>query len=96
MNNTYVTGAGSPPSPGASTSPGSTLPRPTSPAPGLKELAAFTSLRELDLTGTKVADTDLRALTPLRNLTTLRLANTAITDAGLKELAAFPIFRFST
>src|SRR5436190_16886372 len=38
----------------------------------------------VDLSGTAVTDNDLRGLTALESLTTLKLARTKVTDVGLK------------
>src|SRR5207249_4463804 len=53
----------------------------------LKHLAVLTTIRELDLSATKVGDVGLKHLAGLRGLTTLNLAFTGVKDAGLKELA---------
>ena len=74
----------------------------TDPATGLVDLArveqvdalgqslslALTTLTSLYLGGTKVTDTGVKELVPLRNLTGLTLGGTQVTDAGAKELAA--------
>ena len=53
---------------------------------GLRDLAALTQLRALDLTGTNVTDKGLKQLAALTQLQTLDLAQTKVTDVGLREL----------
>jgi eukaryotic-like serine/threonine-protein kinase len=53
----------------------------------LTHLAACTDLQSLDLSETKLRDSDLAGLAKLPNLRTLRLRRVPITDRGLKELA---------
>lgn len=54
---------------------------------GLKELTGLTSLQSLAVGSTKVTDGGLKELTGLTRLQSLNLFLTAVTDAGLKELA---------
>ena len=49
---------------------------------GMKNLAALTRLRDLDLTFTKVGDAGLENLTALVRLRHLYLSGTAVTPAG--------------
>ncbi len=52
-------------------------------------LADLTDLEELQLFGTKISDTGLKALTKIKNLKRLGLNNTKITDEGIATLKAF-------
>jgi hypothetical protein len=56
----------------------------------LKEFAAFSQLRNLDLTDArKVTGSGLKSLTGLKQLRSLTLGRTAMTDAAIKDVAAF-------
>lgn len=56
----------------------------------LRNLVGMTSLRYLDLTGTRVTDAGLVHLLGCRDLETLVLWDTAVTDDALALLARFP------
>jgi len=53
---------------------------------GLSKLTGFTTLRQLNLPGTRVTDAGAALLQRFARLERLGMASTAITDAGLKHL----------
>jgi len=56
-------------------------------AEGLKHLAGHRTLRDLDLTGTRIGDADLGRFSGLSRLRRLTISGTAITTAGAAKLA---------
>jgi hypothetical protein len=59
----------------------------------LARVATHTSLKRLDLEGTKITNVGLRHLSVLKELHSLSLANTSISDTGLKELEGLSALR---
>jgi internalin A len=59
----------------------------------LKDLAGLKSLRELDISSSRVTDAGLKELAKLKGLRRLNLRRTEVTDTGLKELAALQDLR---
>ena len=55
---------------------------------GLGAPAAFTELKDLGLSLTRITDAGLKDVAALKSLETLRMGDTRVTDAGLKDLAA--------
>jgi len=53
----------------------------------LKELASFTELRKLDVTGTAITGTGVSHLAGLTKLEDLQMSFAAVNDAGMKEIA---------
>lgn len=53
---------------------------------GMKEIARFKTIDELDISKTAVGDAGLKEIAKLTKLHTLSLAETKVTDDGLKEL----------
>ncbi len=53
-----------------------------------QQLAAFTSLERLDLTGTPIQSDDLQVLTALKNLQFLFLGKTGLGDADIRHVAS--------
>jgi internalin A len=54
----------------------------------MKEVAALTTLTDLNLSGTDASDKGLLALAPMKELTALNLSGTEVSNKGLNELAA--------
>jgi Leucine-rich repeat (LRR) protein len=59
----------------------------------LSVLANWTSLRKLDLSGTKISDVGLEHLSSLKELETLYLSFTTIKGSGLKSVTGLPHLR---
>jgi hypothetical protein len=57
---------------------------------GLKNLAAMTELRSLNLCGTTITDAGLKHLAAMKDLQNLQLSSTKVTDAGMDELMKLP------
>jgi len=54
---------------------------------GLKELAGFPNLRQIDLISNRITDAGLKELGRFKSLSTLHLQGTLVTDAGVRDLA---------
>jgi hypothetical protein len=69
------------------------LPSATIADSGLSVLQSWTTVRLIDLSGTKISDAGLEHLSSLKNLETLYLSFTGIKGPGLKSLAGLPHLR---
>ena len=60
---------------------------------GLNQIAAFTKLKRLDLSGSHVTDAGMATLARCKNLEELNLSDTEVTDEGIEKLAPLKSLR---